>query len=562
MSFMPFNKTLISAKRYQEILSVLVRHGFENFVSETGLEHWLGFGKTPKESHPSEDGSVHSLPRAVRIRRVIEDLGPTFIKIGQVLSTRHDLIPSDWVEEFRKLQNRCPQVDFAIIKEILIKEFDDDQLSLFSYIEETALAAASLAQVHRVILADGRTAVVKVLRPGVRNTVEADIEVMSKLAQFVERHFAELGYSPVAIVNEFSRELKREVHLKIEARSTDRLRNLFADDERIDFPEVYWECSTDNVLTMEEITGQLLADITPEAIDEHERIRVVSVGADAVFKQCFEFGFFHADPHPGNIFLRDDGSICFIDCGMTGYIDRKTSEQLADLVSGVASADLDRVLSASGKLANIHPSLLEDRSFRADAWDFVSQFENTRLDRLDVGTLLERFFELLGRYKIRCPSDIVFLIKAITTIEGVGERFAPSFDIINHVKPHIENLLRRRYGFGALRKRLRRSFLRYAELAEDLPFSLQSLLAQIRENKFSIKLEHRGLDRLTRTVEHASRNIAYSLIIAALLVGSSILILADAIVSSGQVYENLGFFGLMASVLLVVVLFIANRRSK
>jgi ubiquinone biosynthesis protein len=479
-----------------------------------------------------------------------------------VLSTRADLIPPEWAEEFRKLQDDCPPVPFAGIRETIERELEGGVAGVFSSIEERALATASIAQVHRATLLDGTPVVVKVLRPGVRQVLAADMDVLTTLAEFVEQHFRNLGYSPTAVVRELARELENEIDLVREARATERLERCFADDPRVSFPHVHWQGTSSSVLTLEEIKGILLSRATPDDLTQEERHAIVVAGVDAVFKQCLELGFFHADPHPGNIFALPGGRICFIDCGMTGHLDRRTSEQLADLVQSVLLGDLDRVIDVVSSLTEVDPSVTASRAFRMDAWELVSRFDVGALDRLDIGALLQDFFETLRRHRIVCPSDIVFLIKAITTIESVGRDLDPGFDIVGHVTPHLERLLKRRVGFKALRRRVRVGLMRSLELLELLPTELRSLLGQLRRSDFRVRLEHRGLDRLTDTLEHASRNIAQALVLAALLVGSAILVHAGRGDIGESAVSKLGVAGLIASLGFGLVLLIATIRRR
>ncbi|MBS0188193.1 MAG: AarF/ABC1/UbiB kinase family protein, partial [Planctomycetes bacterium] len=245
----------------------------------------------------------------------------------------------------------------------------------------------------------------------------------------------------------------------------------------------------------------------------------------------------------------------------TGEIDARTARQLADLVSGVVSGDLDRVIGVVGVLGDIGPDKLEDRNLRNDVHAIVSQFQHTSLDRLNLGRLLDDFFAALRANKVRCPADLVFLIKALTTIEAVGRQIDPSFELAEFVRPYVEKLVEKRYSFSALRSRAQRSLLHYIELVEDLPVELRAVLTQLRRNRFAVNIEHRGLTRLTHTIEHASRNISFALIIAAMLVGSSILILAARNAGVGAL-TAIGVAGFLAAGVLVVLMVISNRRLR
>lgn len=295
MKVLNIKHTLRSTRRLAEILKVLSKFGFREVVVDLGLDTWLpGIKKEEKPGIAAQEATA--LSRPVRLRMVLEELGPTFIKLGQNLSTRPDLVPREWAEEFKQLQDNCPQVPFTEIHKVLADEFPGRLALLFSSIEEQALAAASMAQVHRARMADGSEVVIKVLRPGNRQVIEEDMALLEGMAQFVEQYFSNLGYSPVAVAKEFSRELSKEVNLIHEGQSTERLRRYFQDDPNITFPKVYWEASTRNVLTLEEIHGRLLSTVTPEQLSAEARRTIVARGTDAIFKQCLRFGFFHADP--------------------------------------------------------------------------------------------------------------------------------------------------------------------------------------------------------------------------------------------------------------------------
>ncbi|MFW6060346.1 MAG: ABC1 kinase family protein [Phycisphaeraceae bacterium] len=553
-------RTLLHAHRSREILTVLVRYGFEDVLHELGLDRVLERGRKMLGMSQAE-AQVRHLPQAVRLRKAMEELGPTFIKLGQVLSMRPDLIPAAWAEEFAKLQDDVPPATPEAIQQRLDEEFGHRFEAMFESFDREPFAAASIAQTHRAVFRGGQRVVLKILRPGIRDTITADIGILRLLAGWAEDYFQNLGYSPVAVVDQFDRELRREIDLRHEARATDRLRSAFADNEHVFFPQVYWETTTSNVLTMEEILGTPLSKLKDDQFTPEQRRAMIRHGTDAVFRQCLQIGFFHADPHPGNIMALPDGNICFIDCGMVGHIDPGTMRQLADLVHGVLIGNLDTVLEVTLALADADPNLADNRAVRADVWEFVSRFEAANLDQLDMGNLLQEFFTKVRRHRLRCPPDLVFLIKALTTIEGVGERIDPDFDVVRHVRPHVERMLQRRYGIRALRRRIQQSVRDYTDLAEVLPKQLRALVFAVRRNQITVNLEHRGLSQLTDTVEHASRNIARALVIAAMLIGSSILILADAATSTQGVLSIVGIVGfIFAGVISAIMLIIGRLR--
>jgi len=554
------NQTLRNLKRYAEIVGTLGRHGFGDAVHEMKLDRLIERGISFVTAGRVSPEFAH-LPRPVRLRKAMEELGPTFVKLGQVLSTRPDLIPPEWAEEFRSLQDNVPQVPFDEIEKRLDEDFGDRRRQIFKSVESKAIAAASMAQVHRAVLKDGTHVVLKVLRPGIREQTETDMEIMRTLAHWAEAHLENMGYSPVEVVSEFARELAKEVDLTHEGRATERFRDQFKDDPGVVFPKVYWDATSRNILALEEIKGVLLSRYQEGDLTKEERREVVANGARAVLKQCLDFGFFHADPHPGNLFALKDGRIAFIDCGMTGQADSRTTQQLADLVSGVVSGDSDRVIAVVGLLGDIDPAKLDDRSLRADVRDFVARFQNVPLDQLNMGPLLQDFFARLRSHHVRCPGDLVLLIKALTTIESVGEMLDPDFQMVEFARPYVERLVQRRYGFSALRRRLQASMLGYAELAETLPGEVKFLLSQLRRNRLAVNLELRGLQRVVNAVEHASRNVSFALVISAMLVGSSILVLAARDPGTGGLWF-LGIAGFLTAAVLAVLMILSNRRLR
>lgn len=546
-------RTFRNIKRAQEIVAVLVRFGFTDIVQELSIDRLVLQGKRLVGLDKPGEELVRQ-PHAVRLRQAAVELGPSFVKLAQILATRPDLIPEDWADEFAKLQSGVPAVPADEIRPHIEEMYRGALDEHFKSIDYESFAAASVGQAHHAVLHDGSEVILKVLRPGIRGVVEADIEIMRALAELAESRFEHMGYSPVEVVDQFERQVLREMDLSLEMRSMQRMQAEFTDQPLVVFPRAYPEHSNRGVLCMERIDGTLLSSPEAESLTPDERRAVVAIASDAVFRQCFEIGFFHADPHPGNIFVLRDSDrtttetlaeqtgdtptslttppgvrVCFIDYGMIGHIDPHSAELLADLVHGTITCDLDRVVDVVVALTNMNPITAESRTFRADVWEFISRFKTGSLVELDMGTLLEEFFARLKQHRLRCPADIVYLIKAITTIEGVGEQVCPEFDLVGHVKPHIEGLVRRRFGFKAVRHRLQGAALAYAQMAESLPREAKAISKLIRHEQLIVRLKHQGLEKITDELERASRNISLALVIAALLVGGTILLLAQAV---------------------------------
>lgn len=520
---LPITRRLKNAQRYREVAGVLARYGFASFVAQSGIG---ALKRGQAEWLFSRDGTVDlaTAPIQVRLRKAMEELGPTFIKIGQILATRRDLVPDEWADEFTKLQADAPKLPFERVRAALDEELKGRTDELFQWIDPEPLAAASMAQVHAAIWKDGSEVVVKLLRPDAADQIEADMEALAFIARLAEDRLAERGFSPTDIVNEFRTELRRETNLTIEARSTDRMRRAFEGDPSIAFPTVYWEGTTPGLLVVNRIKGRLLSRTPYSSIPAEIRKKIIANGARAVFRQTLEIGFFHADPHPGNIFVHDDGSITFIDCGMVGRIGADARQRIAELVFGVATGDSRMVMRASLRMANVEPDTIDERALLDDVQEVVDQFIGKPIGEIDVAAVLEKFYQILRDYQVKCPADIVFLIKAMGTIEGVARDLDPDYEIVECAKPFIVKLINDRYSPKALAKRVGNTLFSYAEFVDGLPRQVTGILRKLRLGEAKVNFHLEGLDRFRMTIEHTATTVTYALLIAALLVSSSILV--------------------------------------
>jgi len=476
----------------------------------------------------------------VRLRKAMEELGPTFIKIGQILSTRRDLIPDSLADEFAKLQADCPKIPFDRVRAALDEQLKGHTDALFQWIDPEPMAAASMAQVHSAIWKDGSEVVIKLLRPDAADQIEADMEALAFVARLTEDRLAQSGFSPTEIVEEFREELRRETNLTIEARSTDRMRRSFADDPGISFPHVYWEATTPGVLTIERVKGRLLARTPYQSIPLEIRQKIIGNGARAVFRQTLELGFFHADPHPGNIFVHDDGRVTFIDCGMVGKIGLDARTRIAELVFGVATGDARLVMRAAMKMGNVEPDSIDERALLDDVQEVVDQFVGKPIAEIDIAAVLDKFYQILRDYKVRCPADMVMLIKAMGTIEGVARDLDPDYEIIEAAKPFIFKLVNDRYAPKALSKRVLNTLFSYAELIDTLPKQVNGILRKLRLGEAKVNFHIEGIERFRMSVEHTATTVSYALLISALLVASAVLIHA----THGQQDSVIGTLGL------------------
>lgn len=548
---MPTTKIIRNLPRMKEILSVAAKFGFGEVIRSTKLGDFLGRFKHVKE--------IKDTPAPVRLRLALEALGPTFMKLGQVLSMRPDLIPPDWSEELANLQDSCPPVPWDEISKELEKEYKDGVAGTFSSVEESPIGDGSMAQVHRAITKEGEHVVLKILRPDIEKTVKSDVQVLEAIAEILHRHGTSLGFDPQEVIDTFSEAIEHELDLRHEADSTKMLKTLTA-DETATFPEVFTDLSTKRVLAIEEVHGVELTKWKEVGFTQEQRDKIVENGARAVVKQTLEIGFFHADPHPGNIFVLKEEKLCFIDCGMTGRVAESMRQDLAMLLYGVSIQNIDYVMKAFMRLGDVLPDEIDERDVRKDLSDFVERFASGPLGDVDMGSMLTAFMDGLRKHNIKCPGDLILMIKALITIEGVGSQLSPSFNLVDFVKPTIEKLVKSQVSFGAVKSRTESSMLMWAQLAERLPDDATRLLDRIRKNRLRLNVDMESVEHMTDAVDRSSRNISWALIIAALIVGSSIMVLANR-TDSVDIRSLLGLLGYIFAGTLGVWRIIQHMRS-
>ncbi|EIM65202.1 ABC1 kinase family protein [Desulfobacter postgatei] len=538
--------------RYQQIIGIIFKYGFENIIDAMGIDHYLD--KIPF-SKPHE-----KLSRNQRIRMVLEELGPTFIKMGQVLSSRPDLIPLDLTRELAKLQDKVPSFSFEQVGQIILSEFGRPISEVFYSFEEAPFASASIGQVHRAELSSKEQVAVKIQRPGIRKTIEVDLEIIHYLAQVMEKNLEDMAiFRPVKIVEEFAQSLEKELDYMVEAANMEQMADQFAREPDIRIPEVYWSHSTQRVLCMEYILGIKADDV--EAIDRAalDRKKITRIGADFVMRQIFEFGFFHADPHPGNIFILEDQRICMIDFGMTGFVDSTTRELFIDLLQALASKNTRNTARLLCRLTEPDPSV-NMAALEKDIAQFCAVYLSRKLEEINPSRMIHQFLELCTRHGLRIPPDLFLMMKAFISIEGVARTLDPQFDLLNHARPYIKSATLRKYSLP----RLSREFLGIARdlfsLLQTLPGDTSSIMTQIKKGKIKITVSLDGLERLMMTQDQTSNRISFAIIIAALILGSAI-VLNSRIPPMILGVSIIGIAGFIAAALLGVWLLVAIIRS-
>ena len=517
-------KTYRHIQRYRQILTVLFKYGFGDLVHTLKIEQYLEIGLQMISRKRRE--KIETLSRAERVRMAMEELGPTFIKMGQILSTRPDLLPVEFIQELGKLQDHVPPFEYAQVKDIIERELGVPLGQLFKDFEETPLASASIGQVHRARLVEGDGVVVKVQRPGIRKTIEVDLEIMLHLATLMERHLKAMEiHRPTRIVEEFARTLEKELDYTIEAAHTERFAMQFIGDTTVYVPKIYREATTSRVLTMEYVSGIKASEIA--RLDEAglDRREIARRGFDLIMKQVFVHGFFHADPHPGNIFILPGNVICYLDFGMMGRIGRKSREHFADLIMNIVRRDEVKVTDALVRLT-ISDEEPNHNALERDVAEFIDQHFYRPLKELDLGKLLHHLLEMAARHRLTVPPDLFLMIKALSTAEGVGRVLDPDFDATERAAPFVRRIQLQRLHPKRVAEDIYDSGSDFLHLIKEIPGELREILRQARQGRVKIEFEHRGLENMLFTHDRISNRVAFAIVLASLIIGSSLIVLS------------------------------------
>ncbi len=517
-------RTYRNLNRYRQILAVMLKYGFDDILELLKIDQYIEIGRQMLSSKRGD--RVRRLSRARRVRLAIEELGPTYIKLGQILSTRPDLVPVDFINELSILQDKVPSFSFADVRQIIRKETRQSIEELFDRFDSDPLASASIGQVHRACLKDGEEVAVKIQRPGIQKIVEVDLEIMLHLATLAERHIEELAlHRPVKIVEEFARSIEKEMDYTLEATSMERVARSFLSDETVYIPKVYREITTGRVLTTEYVDGIKVSRL--DALDEngYDRKLITRRGADILLTQIFQHGFFHADPHPGNLFVLPGNVICLLDFGMMGTVDRTLREAFVDLVDAVVRRDEARTTRVLLKL-----TLWEDepdlRLLSKDVADFMGEHLYKPLKDIEVSKLLQNLLDMAAQHRLRIPPELFLMMKAISTVEGVGLALDPDFDLIAHAEPFIRQVKLSRFSPQRLSSDAVGIVGQYIDFIKEFPKDLLEITRNIRQKKFTFMLELKNMENMLSTHDQISNRISFSIIIASLIIGSALIVIS------------------------------------
>lgn len=546
-------------KRAKEILFVLSKYSLGYFFDLPAVKRYFKLGKKffPKKIN---EEAIKPLTLPQRTRMACEDLGPTFVKLGQILSTRPDLVPRDFVEEFNKLQDKVRPFSFSEVREIFKKEFGRPIDELFIEFDEHPVASASLSQVHKAKLSGGEVVAVKIQRPNIKERIKSDISILFDLVNFIEKRLINGHiYQPIEIVKEFSKTIKQELDFVSEGRNIDKFRVNFKNSETVHVPKVYWQLTTSRILTMEYIDGVKISDIANSRDHQYDKKIISALGADMILKQIFVDGFFHGDPHPGNIFVMEKNVIALLDFGLVGRIKESTMVDMASLLIAAIGNDTDKIIKALEQM-EIVDSGMDVKELKIEIKDFIDKYYGVSLKQLKISVIIEEILEIMIHHQIKIPSDLTLLVKSLVTIEGVGRDLDPDFDMVAHTKPFAKQLIGKKYSLTSLWGRGSESFKELLNFLEVFPKDLLWLIRNLRKGELNIGFQHKGLEKLIHEIDRSSNRLSFSMIIAALIIGSS-MILGQPIGPFIFGYPAIGIIGYLFASFLGLFLIISILRS-
>jgi len=524
MYILNIDRTYRNIKRYRQIIGVFVSYGFGGVIEQLNIDYYLALGKNIITFNRSGRKKLIRYTNAQRFRMVLEELGPTFIKFGQLISTRHDFIPPAVINELKKLQDEVPPFSYEEVVTVIESSLDAKLQEVFPEFIVEPVAAASISQVHKARLASGELVAVKVQRPGIAGMIETDIDIMMNLARLIEKHIQELRlYDPVGVVKEFAKTIRKELDFQIEGRHVDRFAINFKDDPNVFIPSIYWDVSTREVLTMDWVEGikidnllaLVAAGLDPKIIAEN--------GATLILRQVLEFGIFHGDPHPGNLMVLPDNVIAPLDFGIVGHLDEELKQLVLDLVLAIINRDIRQLTGILSTVGVIDEDLINMRELHADLYDFVDRYYGIPLNKLEVATLIKDFIVITSHHHIRFLPDMMLLVKTLVTIEGVGRSLNPEFDMISHATPFVKELLARRMSPKYLSKVAWRQLRELQNLLKILPREIQEIIKKLSKGKLKIEFEHVGLDPLGKNLDRITNRLSFSLVVSAIIVASSLI---------------------------------------
>ena len=519
--------------RYRDIATAFTKNGFGYFVRELGLDRVFSL---PRRLLVNRDQNLEDKTVGERIRQFLEDLGPTFIKVGQLASTRPDLIPKDIRMELSKLQDHISPVPFEQVRKIIEDELEGEMEELFYSFEESPLGVASIGQVHEAVLPTGEKVAVKVQRPNVGKQVHIDLEILHEMAERAEKRLDwAKRYQVVDVVEEFKKSITSELDYEHEGRNADLMAKQFEDDPQVYIPEIYWDYTTKKVLTMEYVEGIKLNDQEGLAQAQCDNKWLAEKLVQAIFYQMFEDGYFHADPHIGNFFaLPEENGIAFTDFGLVGRLSKDMQRNLASIVIAMTSQDTKKMTRAMKRMGVV-PADIDEHEWEGDVDQFLIKYYDVPFSEISLGQSITDMFQIAHKHQIEVPSDFTLIGKTMLTLEGVVAQLDPDFSIITAAEPFGRKLIRDKYHPKRFAKEIYDQVDEYADVIEEMPEIVRELTALAKERKIPVELRIPALNYILSKMDRVSNLLSFSIILLAFSLIMTGIIIGSAIAGQGSV---------------------------
>ncbi|MFH1332023.1 MAG: AarF/ABC1/UbiB kinase family protein [archaeon] len=521
---MSIAQTLRDIKRLNQIVDVLFKVELGYLIDRLKLRSHLSFGKRFKKQKTKDK----NLP--ARIRMAMDELGGTFVKLGQLLSLRPDLIPEEYCQEFSKLQDSVKEFEYQEVKRIVEEELKKPINQIFKKFEKKPIAAASVGQVHLAILKTGERVAVKVQRPKIEETFKTDIDILYKIADLIENYMPEVReYNPRDIVEEFENYTRRELDYMIEAKNIDIFYRNFKENGKIRIPKVHWEHTTKKVLTMEYIQGRKLGE---DSVPREKRRKVVRVMTECFIKQVLDYGFFHADPHPGNIFLMKGDKVALLDFGIVGRIDIKLRRKIEDILIALINKDTNSLANSIIDVGIVEKDTNTEQ-LEKDLGEHLGEYYNITLQQTNISSFFYDAFTLARKYRMKFPANFVLLIKAMATVEGFAKKFYPEFNFVKACEPTVRRVMKRRTSPAYLIHEATRTAWQFKEFLTRLPSRAIRIMDLIeKEEKKKIELEELQIKRFKKEQDKKDNTVNLAIITGALVIASSITLVYNLMIPS------------------------------
>ncbi len=539
--------------RYREVIRTFAHYGFADLVSTRSYSKIFRRKKVLNQADKRT--------RAERIRMLLQELGPTYVKLGQLLSNRRDLLPPELISELERLQDDVEPIELGELEKVLETELAEEREKLFRHIDKEPLASASIAQVHRAELYNGDRVVLKIQRPEIRKTIREDFRIIRDVTKLLLRNFKDLQrYQPFRLIDSIEQAVLEELNFKREAINLKRFREDFEEDPRLYVPRVYQELSTLKVLCMEEVAGVKISNIEELKRKHGDKFdELASIGTDLYFRQVFEHGFFHADPHPGNLFVLANGKLCFLDFGQMGVFLPDEQDDLAELLINMSRKNVKLISHTIQKMA-INASIPNERSFERDLHDMLEMFATVSLKEIPLSDRIQRFRKILTDNTIELSANYYQLMRALVMLEGVAEKLDQDFDVFSNLNHYAQELLLKRYHPKRMARKGFEMLESGALFLSDLPSDAKSIVKKMKEGSFQIEFRHRNLEQLYKTFDLISNRMSVAILVASLIIGSSLLVLANIPPYIFNEIPVVGFIGFVLSGLLALWLIVSILR--